>query len=320
MKFLNLNKFLLVLIISIFFTFNYVYSSINNKIIVKVGNEIITSYELENEIKTILFLSKKQINQENINKVKKKAISSLINKKLKKEEIKKYGILVNEDNISSYINNFSSKLNMNIEDFIRAMDRGNINYDLYKESIKIDLSWQSLIYELNKKNLSIDEGQIIQELNQIIKNRSNLKEYELAEIVVDKIESSENQKKILNEINDYINQFNFEEAALKYSISSSASEGGKIGWVGFQTLSDKLKNILIKLKIGEVSKPINNVDQIIFIKLLNKRKIKTNLNLEAEKIKKSLINKRKNELLNLYSNNHLSKKRNNTIIKFKNEK
>ena len=33
MKFLNLNKFLLVLIISIFFTFNYVYSSINNKII-----------------------------------------------------------------------------------------------------------------------------------------------------------------------------------------------------------------------------------------------------------------------------------------------
>ncbi len=320
MKFLKIYKFILILIISNSFILNYAYSSVSNKIIVKVGNEIITSYELENEIKTILFLSKKQINQENINKVKKKAISSLINKKLKKEEIEKYGILVNQDNVSSYLNNFSSKFNMNSEDFMKAMDRDNINFDLYEESIKIDLSWQSLIYELNKNNLSIDERQIIQELNQIIQNRLNLEEYELAEIVVDKIEGSENQKKILSEINDYINQFNFEEAALKYSISSSAPDGGNIGWVGFQTLSDKLKDNLMKLKIGEISKPINSVDQIILIKLLNKRKIKANINFEAEKIKKSLINKRKNELLNLYSNNHLSKKRNNTIIKFNNEK
>ena len=209
---------------------------------------------------------------------------------------------------------------MSSEDFIKAMDRDKISYDLYRESINIDLSWQSLIYELNKNNLSIDEKQIIQELNQIIKNRLSLEEYELAEIVVDKIEGSENKKKILGEINDYIDKFNFEEAALKYSISSSAPEGGKIGWVSFQTLSDKLKDILSELEIGEVSKPINNVDQVILIKLLNKRKIKTNSKLEAEKIKKSLINKRKNELLNLYSNNHLSKKRNNTVIKFNNEK
>lgn len=320
MKFLNSNKFLLILIISISFIFNYAFSSINNKIIVKVGNEIITSYELENEIRTILFLSKNQINQENINKVKKKAISGLINKKLKKEEIEKYGILVNQDKVTSYLNNFSSKLNMSSDDLIKAMDRDDISFDLYKESVKIDLSWQSLIYELNKKNLSIDENQIIQELNQIIKNKLNLEEYELAEIVVEKNEGSESQKKILSEINDYINQFNFEEAALKYSISSSASDGGKIGWVSFQTLSDNLKDVLVKLKIGDVSKPINSVDQIILIKLLNKRKIKTNLKIEAEKIKKSLINARKNELLNLYSNNHLSKKRNNTIIKFNNEK
>ncbi len=320
MKYFNLDKFLLIFIISIFFEPNYVNSSINNKIIIKVGNEIITSYELENEIKTILFLSKKQINQENINKVKKKAISGLINKKLKKEEIEKYGIKLDQSKVRSYLNNLSIKLNMSNEDFIKAMDKVDVNYDLYKESIKIDLSWQSLIYELNKSNLSINEKQIIQELNQIIKNRSNLEEYELAEIVIDKIEEFQNQKKILIEINDYINQFDFEEAAFKYSISTSASEGGKIGWVSFQTLSDKLKDILVKLSIGEVSKPINNVDQIILIKLLNKRKIKKNLDFEAENIKKSLINKRKNELLNLYSNNHLSKKRNNTIIKFNNEK
>ena len=209
---------------------------------------------------------------------------------------------------------------MNKEDFIKTMNRNNISFDLYNENIKIDLSWQSLIYELNKSNLSIDENQIVQELNDIIKNRKNLEEYELAEIAIDKMVGSENQEKILKEIIDYINQFDFREAAIKYSISTSAPDGGKIGWVTSNALSDQLKDVLLKMKIGEVSNPINSVNQTIFIKLLNKRKINSDLKVEAEQIKNSLINKRKNELLNLYSNNHLSKKRNNTIIKFYNEK
>ena len=81
-----------------------------------------------------------------------------------------------------------------------------------------------------------------------------------------------------------------------------------------------MKNDILKLNVGEVSKPIYSVNQIIIIQLLNKRKIKNNVNLEAEQIKNSLIDKRKNELLNLFSNNHLSKKRNNTTIKFYDEK
>ena len=319
MKFLNFLKFLFTLLIIIFFKFNYSYSTINNKIVAKVGNEIVTSFELENKIRTILFLSNRQIDQVNINKVKKKAISDLINKKLKKEEIDRYGILIEENRVSSYLTDISSKLKMDKEDFIKIMKRNDISFDLYSEEIKIDLAWQSLIYELNKNSLSVDEKQIIQELNEIIKNKKDLEEYELAEIVVDKMYGS-NQESILTEISDYISQFNFEEAALKYSISSSASEGGNIGWVSSSSLSNQLKNVLNKLSLGETSSPIINVDQIIFIKLLNKRKTKANLNLEAEQIKNSLINKRKNELLNLYSNNHLSKKRNNTIIKFYNEK
>ena len=320
MKMLNYQRFLLIFTTTIFINFNHSYSAINNKIIVKVGNEIITSYELENKIRTILFLSKKKINQENINIVKQKAISGLINKKLKQEEIVRYGISINQDRVDSYLNEYSSKLNMNKEDFIKAMNENNISFNLYNEEIEIDLSWQSLIYELNKNNLSIDEKQIVKELNEIIKNRTDLEEFELAEIVIDEMKDFEKQKKTLIEINQYIKQFNFKEAAIKYSISSSSSEGGKIGWVNSETLSEKLKNVLNKMNIGEISSPIKSVDQIILIKLLDKRKVKTDLNIKAEQIKKSLINKRKNELLNLYSNNHLSKKRNNTIIKFYNEK
>ena len=46
-------------------------SQINNKIILQVENEIITSYEIKNKILTTLFLANQDINQPNIDKLKK---------------------------------------------------------------------------------------------------------------------------------------------------------------------------------------------------------------------------------------------------------
>lgn len=319
MNMFNSNKAFTIILLIILLYFTHSFSSINSKIIVKVGNQIITTYELENKIRTILFLSKKEINQVNINQVKPKALRALINKKLKKEEIDKYGIAIEDNRINSYIKDVSSKLNITKNEFINMMNQNNIDTNLYNDDIKIDLSWQSLIYQLNKNKLKIDDQQIIQELNEIIQKRNDLEEYELAEIVLDGIRDYENQLKITNEIKNYIKEYNFRDAAIRYSISSSSNEGGKIGWVSSNTLSSQLQKVLNKMKIGEVSAPINSVDQVLFIKILNKRKITDNSKMNAEKIKNVLINQRKNELLNLYSNNHLSKKKNNTNIKFLND-
>ena len=55
----------------------------------KIENEIVTQYQLENKIKTLLFFSNQNLNQENINNTKNQALVSLINLNLKKHEIKK---------------------------------------------------------------------------------------------------------------------------------------------------------------------------------------------------------------------------------------
>ena len=141
----NSNKAFTIILLIILLYFTHSFSSINSKIIVKVGNQIITTYELENKIRTILFLSKKEINQVNINQVKPKALRALINKKLKKEEIDKYGIAIEDNRINSYIKDVSSKLNITKNEFINMMNQNNIDTNLYNDDIKIDLSWQSLI-------------------------------------------------------------------------------------------------------------------------------------------------------------------------------
>ena len=58
----------------------------------KIENEIVTQYQLENKKKPLLFFSNQNLNQENINNTKNQALVSLINLNLKKHEIKKYDV------------------------------------------------------------------------------------------------------------------------------------------------------------------------------------------------------------------------------------
>ena len=71
-----------------FFQFNLLQSE-ENKILVIVDAEPITSYELKNKILTQLIMSNQVINQQNIDQSKKSAINYLINLKIKKNEILK---------------------------------------------------------------------------------------------------------------------------------------------------------------------------------------------------------------------------------------
>ena len=71
-----------------------------------------------------------------------------------------------------------------------------------------------------------------------------------------------------------------------------------------------------KINVGEYTL-ITSSNNILFLKL-NSKRYKENLdNLDTEKLKNSIINKQKTDLLNLYSNTHLSLKKNNTLIEFK---
>ena len=64
--------------------FTNLYSKIDNTILIKVGESLITSLDVQNEIVTNLVINKKEINQENINNSKQFAIKNLINKSIKK--------------------------------------------------------------------------------------------------------------------------------------------------------------------------------------------------------------------------------------------
>ncbi len=289
-----------------------VYGAIQNKILIKIENEIISSYELKNKINTLIVLSNKEVNQSNIDKIKNVAVNQLINLKMKKIELAKYNLEIDRNNINSYLNKISSG---NIQEFKNKFKVNNLDYNFYLDEVKTQLTWQKLIFSLYKDKVVIEEKVINDDLEKSLKLNSTIKEYNLSEMDI-LLDNNTDLNKKLSELNFQIQNYGFEETAKQLSESYSASDGGRLGWLSEKSLSKKILNTVNKLKINEISDPIISGNSLMLIKLNNVR-VKQVENLNTEKLRKNIIEQRKNELFSLYSNSHLSKIKNNLLVEYK---
>ena len=311
-----MRKFFKIFCIIFFFTLskNHLsFSAIKNNIIAKVGNEIITLIELENKVNTTLILANQKINQENINKLKNISLKRLIDLKVKQSEIKKFNIELNETAIENHMQKVSKNLNIDPSELKKFFELNKIDYDQYKKEVETEFLWQRLISQLYYSKISINKDQIEKEVLEFSKNRKKKLEFKLAELEVNY--ENETKNELIKELKNSIDKIGFSETVIKYSISPSAFNGGEIGWVNSKVISSNLIDKIENLKIGEISSEIIGVDTLVFYKMVDKRFSDDAEKINDDIIRKKIIDKKKNELLNLYSNSHLSKKKNTIVIK-----
>ena len=137
------------------------FSQIKNSIIAKVGIEIITSLDVENEIKTILLLTNSEISQKNIDEARKTAIQTLVSKSIKKIEINKYKVKAySEVDLNKYLQGVSAQLNVEKDQLKKLLNSNEIDYNSFVDSYKTELLWNTLIYKVYNSNLSLNPIEI----------------------------------------------------------------------------------------------------------------------------------------------------------------
>lgn len=288
------------------------YAQIQNKILVKVDNAIITSYDLENKIKSLLHLANQEVNQTNIDKTKNVAIQSLINLKIKQIELANFDIKENEEEFVKQIDRLA---NGDINQFKQGFISKNLDYNFFLNELKTELKWNTLIYLIYNKKVKVEESEIQDQLEKIIKSSSSNVELKLSEIQILSNGDEEKDQQSINSIKDQINEFGFGLTAMRNSNSVSAKQNGNLGWINMKSFSRKIYEILNKMNIGDVSPPIISSNNILFLKIIDKRVSKPD-KIDKSKLKKDLENRRKNELFTLYSNSHLSKIKNKIFIQY----
>ena len=304
-------KKILYIFISFLFALSIIKHSYatENKILLKVNNEIITSIDLLNEN---LYLASINEDFEKLDKFQRFEISkkSLIREKIKKIELL---TVVNEIKIEEeLLNNLSisyfKRLGIkSILDFNNYFLNKGVDPNIVRSKITFEILWNQLIYAKFNKNVKINKETIKTEL---LKNNQQ-KEFMISELLFN-LDSNEKFDDKLILINQKINETNFSQAALKYSISDTSRNGGKLGWIKESSLNTKMINELNKIKIGEVTKPIQIPGGFLILKIENIRNVERKFNLENEI--EEIVKQKTNEQLNQYSNIYFNKIKKNIQI------
>ena len=302
---------LIVTIFVIFFS-NVIKFSVlanENKILLKVNNELITTIDILNEINYLKSVNKDINNLEN-KKIIEIARNSLIKYKIKritlKPIIKKFEIS-DDDFKRILISNYSNTGFTKIEEIFRYLKEYNIKPELIRDKMTVNAIWSQFIYDKYSKNIKIDTNKLKQDIQ---KNESQT-EYLLSEIVFN-LEEKQTINEKFNIIKNAIEKNGFENTALIYSISETSTSGGNIGWVSENSINKKILKKITEINTNNFTKPLVIPGGYLILKVNEKRITEKNIKLEDELNK--IIEIKTNEQLNQFSNIFLNKIKKDIII------
>ena len=253
---------------------NNVFSS-EIKILYKINNTVITTYDVNEEINYLVSLNQ-NLSQLSKDQLSSNARQSLIREKIKKDEIDKfytvdYSSAINSDKMKRIIKNFRERIGFNSdEEFENYLSFKNINSDDLKKKFVIEHLWNNLIFDKYKNMVKVDSNQIDKKLQE---------KYQ--------------------EIISSIKTVGFKDAAVIHSMAESSKLGGDIGWLNENQISKKILGAIENLKVGDFSNPIITAGGVILLRVNDKKKITSQIDKDTEM--KKLISFEKERILNEYS-------------------
>ena len=292
-------KILISILLLILFNVNNLYA-LENKILFKVNNEIITTIDISNEINYLKSINKK-IDELEKNTIIEIAKNSIIKEKIKEIELKKNinELKINENDLKILIENLFKRIGFsNLVEFETYLKSKNVNIKKIEEKLIIDTFWNQMIYLKYKDQIKIDKEKIAKEVS-----KKKTKTYQISEIVFRASNKEElNQK--YKKIKDTIELNGFEKAAIIHSISETSKNEGNIGWIKETSLSPTILNGISKISKNEFTKPIAIPGGFIIIKIIDYKEniIATNLEEEINKTIRIQSNTQLNQFSNIYFN------------------
>ena len=275
--------------------------TLENKILFKVNNEIITTIDILNESNYLKALNKnaQSLDNQTLLEISKNSIireiikKETINIELKNTEVEE-DLLNNA--IQSIYENLGLKSNDELAEFVNNFD---LNLDYIRNKISTEILWNRLIVSKFRNKIFIDEVELEKQLREI--KNAEIKQLSLSEIYFT-ADSLEEFNKKLNEIKNDITNKGFGNAALIHSKSKSASQNGDIGWINENSLNQNVRSILMNIKVGEFTQPITVPGGYLVLELKEKRIIENEIDIDKErkKLKTNLTNQQFNQFSNIY--------------------
>ena len=244
------------------------------EIVAKVNGKPITNYEVSQRVSFLTAVTNIKLDDSNLQRIEKDALQMLIDEKLKLEAAKKIDPDIANRSLPLARDLIDRSFQHNGKTGVEILNDLNLDSALIQRKFITDVVWASFIQTRFGDKLGDIEAKIDTELDRIKKNTQQ-PQIRLSELVLVPEPDRPLQETIAlaREIVTVVSKgANFNAIAQQYSVSGSAQNGGRIGWVFTDQLPTDVITALAGTDIGSVTQPVLQDGAVFIFKKDGERK------------------------------------------------
>lgn len=250
-----------------------------NRVVAVVGDDIITSLELERMVKAMQAqmaasgARRLDITPQQLRRV---ALERLIEDKLFAQEVKRLGIKVSPQELEAFIQRIKKANRIDERTFLAQLSRQGLTPEEYRRQLKHDLLKQKLLNRQVKSQVVISDEQVEEFYKKHLDQFRQMDQVRLRAIFlkVPPEASAATEEAIRQKAEklraEAVAKGNFAELARKYSQGPGAADGGELGPVASRDLMPQMRQALGALKPGQISPVLKIPGAYVFIQLLER--------------------------------------------------
>jgi peptidyl-prolyl cis-trans isomerase SurA len=207
--------------------------------------------------------------------LEKQVLERLILMRLQLARANDTGVKVSDAELDQAVQRVAMQNNATPEQLQQQLASQGLSYQQFRKELRDELTVQLLQQKLVESRVTVSEAEID---NQLSMERNGGPQVHLAHILVAMPEAATpDQVKLaqtkIDGIKDLIDkgQMEFSTAAIRYSDSPNALEGGDLGWRSLDEVPPAFTEVIKQLKPNEVSKPIRGVSGFQILKVMETR-------------------------------------------------
>lgn len=267
------------------------------KIYAVVNGEVITSRDMQERANAFVATTQIPITKQNKEMILDRIFQSAIDEKIKLQEAKKNGINISTKELNEGIENFAHANGASIGELKKMLASAEVSEKVFALQIKAEMAWAKLVQRKAAQNLRVTRNDVQKAIDAITRD-SKIEKFMVSEIVIPK-KKGEHISQLVSILRE---DPRFELYAMQFSESSTAKNGGHLGWLNKEQLLPPLLNALQKMKDGDISNAIPVGTDYYILKLEKKYtpgvdKMPTP---SQEEIRQMLYNKKMEEIAAKY--------------------
>jgi peptidyl-prolyl cis-trans isomerase SurA len=238
-----------------------------------VNDDVISTYDVRQRANLLLISAGVQSTPELQERARMQALRELVDEQLQLQETAHFEITISDAEVDRRVGDIARSNNATIEQFQATLAQSGISLSTLRAQIRADIAWNRLMGGLYGTRLRISPLEVRETQERIAAN-STRPQFLISEIFLPAetpAEFTEVEAGAMRLLQEMQRGAPFPLVARQFSASTSAANGGDLGWVASGEMTVEVQAVVERLQPGQVSLPVRTPTGIYIIALRERR-------------------------------------------------